>query len=189
MTNDPWSSPHAPEHAGTRGPGLLGLRGKPRPKAVFTHRVKTVSYACDRLVNRTSTDDDLHGFWDRTLGTESHDGANGKPYQLTGAQQPTGCYAGPLTAACDVICICLTFVATLAAAYRRRAAWVNAREGRCLKSAKGAPQVLRCLLFWRYSVVGTAKMYIRFGQVWVAVGCSRSSGSGRDNQPMNVFLI
>ncbi len=103
VTNDPWSSPHAPEHAGTRGPGPLGLRGKPKPEAVFTNRVKTESYAYDGLGNRTSTDDDVHGFWDRSLGTESHDAANGKPYQLTGAQQPTGSYAGTLTAAYDAM--------------------------------------------------------------------------------------
>ena len=103
VTNDPWSSPHAPEHAGTRGPGPLGLRGKPKPEAAFTNRVKTESYAYDGLGNRTSTDDDVHGFWDRSLGTESHDGANGKPYQLTGAQQATGSYAGTLTAAYDAM--------------------------------------------------------------------------------------
>ncbi len=103
VTNDPWSSPHAPEHAGTRGPGPLGLRGKPKPEAAFTNRVKTESYTYDGLGNRTSTDDDVHGFWDRSLGTESHDGANGKPYQLTGAQQATGSYAGTLTAAYDAM--------------------------------------------------------------------------------------
>ncbi len=103
VTNDPWSSPHAPEHAGTRGPGPLGLRGKPKPEAAFTNRVKTESYAYDGLGNRTSTDDDVHGFWDRSLGTESHDGANGNPYQLTGAQHATGSYAGTMTAAYDAM--------------------------------------------------------------------------------------
>jgi hypothetical protein len=85
---DPWESPHAAEHAGNVGPGStngpLGKRGKPKPELVFPNRVASESFSYDGLGNRVSSDDDQHGFYDRSLGTESH-ASPGKPYQLTSA--------------------------------------------------------------------------------------------------------
>jgi hypothetical protein len=104
---DTWESPHAPEHAnnlGGAGGSTTGRRAKPKPEAVFANRTTSESYVYDGLGNRTATDDDAHGFWDRSLGTESH-AASGKPYQLTAAEHALGgnVFNGTLTAAYDAM--------------------------------------------------------------------------------------
>jgi RHS repeat-associated protein len=102
---DTWTSPHKSEHDGYRGGNTLGQRGIPKPENNFPKRVQSETYAYDALGNRTQTDDDAHGFWDRSLGTESHSAATGKPYQLASAQQSAagGSFNGSLTASYDAM--------------------------------------------------------------------------------------
>jgi RHS repeat-associated protein len=105
---DTWTSSHKSEHDGYRGGNTLGQRGIPKPENNFPKRVQSETYAYDALGNRTQTDDDAHGFWDRSLGTESHNGAPGsgsKPYQLASAQQSAagGSFNGSLTASYDAM--------------------------------------------------------------------------------------
>jgi len=87
--------PNAAEHAGTQDP----RRGKPSPEVSFEKRVLEQTYAYDWLGNETSSGDDAKGFYDRSLGTQTHSGS--KPYQLTSASGSVSSRDGSLTVAYD----------------------------------------------------------------------------------------
>lgn len=77
--DDTWVSPHAADIgtvADTR-------RALPSPHVTFIKRVKTQTYQYDWLGNVGQSGDDANGFYDRSLGTQSHDAA--APYRLTSA--------------------------------------------------------------------------------------------------------
>ncbi len=81
-------SPYAAEMSGQtdrRRPPLVGHK-------LLPNRPLWQTYNYDWLGNTTSTDDDAHAFYDRSLGGVAH-GVASKPYQLTAASQPTS--AGP----------------------------------------------------------------------------------------------
>jgi YD repeat-containing protein len=62
-------------------------RGTPSPHVSFQNRVLSESFKYDWLGNTIQTDDDAHGFYDRSLGTVTNGTAAQGPYQLTEAQQ------------------------------------------------------------------------------------------------------
>ncbi|MBI2389823.1 MAG: hypothetical protein HYV09_09545 [Deltaproteobacteria bacterium] len=96
--DDTWVSPFAPENAGTATDPRLA---KPSPHVAFDKRVLWQSFSYDWLGNTTKTDDDAHGFYDRSLGAIVNGTANAGPYQLKGASSSTGTRAGSLTAKYD----------------------------------------------------------------------------------------
>ena len=63
---------------------------------------QTINY--DWLGNTSTTDDDAHGFYDRSLGAITNNSAAGKPYQLVSATNASkgGSRTGSLAAAYDV---------------------------------------------------------------------------------------
>ncbi|MCW5833510.1 MAG: VCBS repeat-containing protein [Labilithrix sp.] len=93
---DDWTSPYAAENADPTG------RTEPSPHVSFTKRVKHQTFAYDALGNTTTTDDDAHGFYDRSLGAITNGGATAGPYQVKQASQSTGgARDGSLSAAYD----------------------------------------------------------------------------------------
>ncbi len=86
--HDDWDSPFAAENSGTaalQDP----RRAKPSPHVEFDKRVLSQTYSYDWLGNTSQSDDDAHGFYDRSLGTISNgpvSGASPKPYQLASAE-------------------------------------------------------------------------------------------------------
>jgi RHS repeat-associated protein len=77
--SDKWHSPYKPELAGTtdaRQPVPIGHQKLPT-------RAKWQTYKYDWLGNVTQSDDDLHAYYDRSLGNISH--STTKPYQLNGS--------------------------------------------------------------------------------------------------------
>ena len=96
--SDPWTSPHDAEVAGETH------RAAPSPHVPFGTRIQEQTFAYDWLGNLSQSDDDLHGFYDRSIGDNRHDNA-GKPYQLTRADNMSlsdGSYSGELRAEYDV---------------------------------------------------------------------------------------
>ncbi len=94
--DDDWTSPYAAENADPTG------RTEPSPHVSFTKRVKQQTFAYDALGNTTATDDDAHGFYDRSLGTITNGTATAGPYQLKQAAHTTGgARDGSLSAAYD----------------------------------------------------------------------------------------
>jgi RHS repeat-associated protein len=85
--DDVWKSPFEAENSGN--PALQdSRRAKPSPHVAFDKRVLSQTYSYDWLGNTSASDDDAHGFYDRSLGTIGNGptgGAAPKPYQLTGA--------------------------------------------------------------------------------------------------------
>ena len=79
---DDWKSPFEAENSG-QADLQDPRRAKPSPHVSFDKRVLEQTYSYDWLGNTSASDDDAHGFYDRSLGTISNSGA--KPYQLTGA--------------------------------------------------------------------------------------------------------
>jgi RHS repeat-associated protein len=80
--DDAWTSPYDAENSAT--PDLQDpRRAKPSPHVSFDKRLLSQTFAYDWLGNTSNTDDDAHGFYDRSLGAISNDSA--KPYQLTSA--------------------------------------------------------------------------------------------------------
>jgi RHS repeat-associated protein len=77
--DDDWTSPFAAENAGG------GSGEKPSPHVSFTKRTLSQSFAYDALGNTVSTDDDAHGFYDRSLGAVTNGTATWGPYQLKAA--------------------------------------------------------------------------------------------------------
>ncbi len=93
--DDGWTSPNAAEYAGTQDP----RHGKPSPEVSFDKRVLEQTYGYDWLGNLTQSGDDAKGFYDRSLGTQSHNGT--RPYQLTSATGAVSTRDGSLTIAYD----------------------------------------------------------------------------------------
>jgi RHS repeat-associated protein len=95
---DPWTSPFAVEDSGTAPDPRLAL---PSPHVNFANRVLRQTFQYDWLGNTTSTDDDVHGFYDRSLGTITNGTASARPYQLTGASDGDPNLGGSLTTGYD----------------------------------------------------------------------------------------
>ena len=94
--DDDWTSPYAAENADPTG------RTEPSPHVSFTKRVRHQTFAYDALGNTATTDDDAHGFYDRSLGAITNGTAASGPYQLKQAAQSTGgARDGSLSAAYD----------------------------------------------------------------------------------------
>jgi RHS repeat-associated protein len=92
---DPWVSPFDAEDRAIKADPR---RGKPAPHGSFANRILEESFQFDWLGNTVVTDDDVHGFYDRSLGVVSNGNAGAGPYQLTGAtalsSAPPGQLAG-----------------------------------------------------------------------------------------------
>ncbi len=90
----------SPFDAEDRGIDPDPRRAQSTPRVSFANRVQSQSFRYDWLGNTTSTDDDAHGFYDRSLGTITN-GSGTAPYQLNSAAGTGGARAGSLTAAYD----------------------------------------------------------------------------------------
>jgi RHS repeat-associated protein len=86
---DAWTSPFASELSGQSDP----RRPAPAAHVAFASRPLYQTFSYDWLGNTQSSDDDAHGFYDRSLGTITNDVAGGRPYQLKSASNG----AGPVT--------------------------------------------------------------------------------------------
>jgi RHS repeat-associated protein len=75
---DAWTSPFATELAGVTDP----RRAQPGAHVSFASRPLYQTFSYDWLGNTQSSDDDAHGFYDRSLGTITNDVSAGRPYQL-----------------------------------------------------------------------------------------------------------
>jgi RHS repeat-associated protein len=95
---DPWTSPFAVEDTGSAPDPRLAL---PSPHVHFANRVLRQSFQYDWLGNTTQTDDDVHGFYDRSLGTVTNGAAGAGPYQLKAASDADPTLGGGLTAVYD----------------------------------------------------------------------------------------
>jgi hypothetical protein len=90
--DDDWTSPFDAENSGTAG--LQDpRRAKPSPHVDFDKRLEWQTFNYDWMGNTSSTDDDAHGFYDRSLGAISND-----VYRLTAADNSS---SGSLEAAYD----------------------------------------------------------------------------------------
>jgi RHS repeat-associated protein len=83
---DAWTSPFAAELAGETDP----RRVVPGAHVAFDSRPLYQTFSYDWLGNTQSSDDDAHGFYDRSLGTITNDVAGGHPYQLKSANNKSG---------------------------------------------------------------------------------------------------
>ena len=94
--SDSWASPFAPEDA---QPALE----QPVPHVAFANRVLTERFSYDWLGNTSSSDDDAHGFYDRSLGTITNGSPLAGPYQLQSASNQAlgGSATGQLAAGYD----------------------------------------------------------------------------------------
>jgi RHS repeat-associated protein len=96
--SDTFISPFSAELAGISDP----RRQPPAPHKRPPTRVNQQIYAYDWLGNTTSTDDDLHVAFDRSLGAVTNNSAEGKPYQFIAASQSgSASHAGSVTAGYD----------------------------------------------------------------------------------------
>ena len=84
--SDAWTSPFAAELAGQTDP----RRAVPAAHVAFDSRALYQTFGYDWLGNTQSSDDDAHGFYDRSLGTITNDVAGGHPYQLKSANNKSG---------------------------------------------------------------------------------------------------
>ncbi len=85
--DDVWKSPFDAENSGTAAL-QDSRRAKPSPHVAFDKRVLSQTYSYDWLGNTSQTDDDAHGFYDRSLGTIGNGALTGtdpRPYQLASA--------------------------------------------------------------------------------------------------------
>ncbi len=89
--SDAWVSPFQPENDGTATDPKLA---KPSPHVAFDQRILWQSFAYDWLGNTTKTDDDAHGFFDRSIGAIGNGTAGSGPYQLHSAANDGGASAG-----------------------------------------------------------------------------------------------
>ena len=81
--DDPWTSPFAAENSGA--PDLQDpRRAKPSPHVDFPKRLAWQTFEYDWLGNTKKTDDDAHGFYDRSLGPITND-----TYRLASADNTT----------------------------------------------------------------------------------------------------
>lgn len=95
--SDKFVSPFASEVAGGTDP----RRATPRSHKLVSKRPLWHTYKYDWLGNTVKTDDDQHVFWDRSIGTITHNTpATGtkRPYQFYGAAQTQAPYNGQITA-------------------------------------------------------------------------------------------
>ncbi len=74
-----WNSPFAAENNGAENAPL------PAPHVSFATRIASQTYGYDWLGNTATSDDNSHGFYDRSLGTITNGSAATGPYRLTGA--------------------------------------------------------------------------------------------------------
>jgi RHS repeat-associated protein len=98
--DDTWVDPFAAEDVGDSSQ-QDPRRAKPSPHLSFDKRVRSQSIQYDWLGNTVSTDDDAKGFYERSLGTITNGGADGKPYQLKSASGGAAPRDGSLTTAYD----------------------------------------------------------------------------------------
>jgi RHS repeat-associated protein len=104
--SDSWTSPFAAENSGT--PALQDpRRAKPATHVAFDDRVQWQTVNYDWLGNTISTDDDAHGFYDRSLGTIVNYGSLNayglRPHQLIAANNTgSGARDGSLAAQYDI---------------------------------------------------------------------------------------
>ncbi len=99
--SDAWTSPFKPEEVGTATDPQLA---KPSPQAQFDRRILWQTFAYDWLGNTVKTDDDAHGFFDRSLGPIVNGLGGNAPYQVTSAANDAGspgAHTGHLTASYD----------------------------------------------------------------------------------------
>ena len=82
---DVWTSPFAPELAGLSDP----RRAMPGTHVAFASRPLFQTFSYDWLGNTRTSDDDSHGFYDRSLGGIVNDTEHTKPYQLVSASNKT----------------------------------------------------------------------------------------------------
>jgi RHS repeat-associated protein len=94
---DPWTSPFDAEDPGSPPDPRLA---PPSPHVHFSNRILSQSFQYDWLGNTTATDDDVHGFYDRSLGTIGNGTASAGPYQLKSATG-SGTLGGNLTTVYD----------------------------------------------------------------------------------------
>ncbi|WP_394845130.1 hypothetical protein LZC95_49765 [Pendulispora brunnea] len=94
--NDAWTPPFEAEAKSTE-------RTRPMPFVAFPSRIKNEQYSYDWLGNVVQSKDDASGFYDRSLGTQTHGTAENGPYQLRHAsnRDAGGALAGDLDAAYD----------------------------------------------------------------------------------------
>ena len=79
---DPWVDPF---YAEDNGLDADPRRAQPSPHVSFVQRVMSQSFQYDWLGNTSSSDDDAHGFYDRSLGTITNGTSANGPYQLHSA--------------------------------------------------------------------------------------------------------
>ena len=92
--DDSWTSPYERENAEAAGGATPDpRRGQPSPHVDFSHRVRWQTFRYDWLGNNVLTDDDAHGFYDRSIGTIQNGTASSGPYQLLAASNTA--LAGP----------------------------------------------------------------------------------------------
>ncbi len=94
---DTWVSPFDAEN---RSIDTDPRRAKPSPHVSFSNRVMSQSMQYDWIGNTTRTDDDAHGFYDRSLGPITNGTASAGPYQIKAATG-TGPRGGSLSTAYD----------------------------------------------------------------------------------------
>jgi RHS repeat-associated protein len=80
--DDVWKSPFEDEN-NKPDKKIDPRRTRPSPHTNFAQRVRTQRYNYDWLGNTQTSEDDVGGFYDRSLGTITNNAA--KPYQLTSA--------------------------------------------------------------------------------------------------------
>jgi RHS repeat-associated protein len=80
---DAWTSPHAADSGATAPSDAR--RAVPNPHVSFPNRVLRQTFEYDWLGNTEKTTDDASGFYDRSLGPITQNGATNKPYQLKSA--------------------------------------------------------------------------------------------------------
>ncbi len=85
--SDPWTSPFDLEINGTPTDTRFAT---PAPAPGFSSRALAQTAQYDWAGNTTFTDDDAHGFYDRSLGTVSNGVGGAGPYQLTAAHPASG---------------------------------------------------------------------------------------------------
>jgi RHS repeat-associated protein len=92
-----WVSPYASEDSGGTNP----RRETPSPHVAFGKRVSWQTFAYDWLGNTVATDDDAHGFYDRSLGAVANGAGTSGPYRLGSATGRGGPLGGSLGATYD----------------------------------------------------------------------------------------
>ncbi|HLK39861.1 MAG TPA: toxin TcdB middle/N-terminal domain-containing protein [Polyangiaceae bacterium] len=96
---DGWVSPFDAED---RNLNSDPRRGIPEPHVSFPTRVLQQTFQYDWLGNTLQTDDDSHGFYDRSIGTITNGAAGGgQPYQIRAAAGAGGARTGSLSSTYD----------------------------------------------------------------------------------------